>query len=159
MLEIVSTLINKHLKWKSHLIAAVPSYLKQEHFLEIDFTPLVNDHKKYERLLQSLYVDLDDGLINEAEYQEFQYHYRQKLKHVDKAINQKKHLAQELYTKLQNRYAWLEQLDALHGAEELNRLTLVTLVDRVEIGEHQELTLVFHDMKEIDILEQLSQVE
>lgn len=159
LLEIVSTLINKHLKWKSHLIAAVPSYLKQEHFLEIDFTPLVNDHKKYERLLQSLYVDLDDGIINEAECQEFQYHYRQKLKHIDNAIIQKKHLAQELYTKLQTKQEWLEQLGTLNGAEELNRLTLVTLVDRVEIGEQQELTLVFHDMKEVDILEQLSQVE
>ena len=50
-------------------------------------------------------------------------------------------------------------MGTLNGAEELNRLTLVTLVDRVEIGEQQELTLVFHDMKEVDILEQLSQVE
>ena len=96
---------------------------------------------------------------NEAECQEFQYHYRQKLKHIDNAIIQKNYLAQELYTTLQTKQEWLEQLGTLNGAEELNRLTLVTLVDRVEIGEQQELTLVFHDMKEVDILEQLSQVE
>ncbi len=90
LLEVISTLIAQHLEWKSYLIERIPHYLSQEPFLEIDFTGLVTERKKYELLIQSLYMDLDDGLINELEYQEFQRHYRQKLKQVEETIALKK---------------------------------------------------------------------
>ncbi|MDI5989899.1 hypothetical protein [Streptococcus equi] len=38
----------------------------------------------------------------------------------------------------------------------LNRLTLVTLLDRINISENQEISLVFHDLNEIAILQELS---
>ncbi|MGQ7663501.1 hypothetical protein ACTGXD_11855 [Streptococcus suis] len=128
-------------------------------FVEYDFTGLVTERKKYELLIQSLYMDLDDGLINELEYQEFQRHYRQKLKQVEETIALKKELAQELYHKLQDREAWLKQLSELRDTDCLNRLTLVSLLDRINIGEDHEITLVFHDIKEMDILQQFSQSE
>lgn len=159
LLEVVSILIEQHLDWKSYLIDHIPPYLEQETCLEIDLTALVADRKKYEHLLQSLYLDLDDGLINESEYQEFQRHYRQKLKQVEETLTHKKVLAQELYHKLQDKDAWLKQLSDLRDTQCLNSLTLVTLLDRIVIGENQELTLVFHDMKEMDILQQFSQLE
>ena len=43
--------------------------------------------------------------------------------------------------------------------KELNRLTLVTLLDRIVIHENQELTLVFHDLAELEILQQFSHKE
>lgn len=159
LLEVISTLIAQHLKWKSYLIELIPDYLTQEPLLEIDFTLLVTERKKYERLLQSLYVDLDDGLINESEYQEFQRHYRQKLKLIEETIALKKGLAQELYHKLQDKEAWVKQLSDLRDTDCLNRLSLVSLIDRIDVGEAQEIMLVFHDMKEMDILQQFSHLE
>lgn len=159
LLEVISTLIAQHLEWKSYLIERIPDYLSEESFLEIDFTLLVTERKKYERLLHSLYVDLDDGLINESEYQEFQRHYRQKLKQVEETIALKKGLAQELYHKLQDKEAWLKQLSELRDTDYLNRLTLVSLLDRIDIGEDHEITLVIHDMKEMDMLQQFSHLE
>lgn len=41
--------------------------------------------------------------------------------------------------------------------KELNRFTLVTLLDCIVIHENKELTPVFHDMAELEILQQLSQ--
>ncbi|AEJ25731.1 site-specific recombinase [Streptococcus equi subsp. zooepidemicus ATCC 35246] len=38
----------------------------------------------------------------------------------------------------------------------MNRLTLVTLLDRINISENQEISLVFHDLNEIAILQELS---
>lgn len=101
---------HQHLDWKAYLIDAVPDYLDKDHLLEIDFTRLIEDRKKYEQLLQSLYLDLDDGLINDTEYQEFQKSYRQKLRQVEETILRKKELAQALYEKLQNKKQWLEHL-------------------------------------------------
>lgn len=43
--------------------------------------------------------------------------------------------------------------------QELNRITLVTLLDRIIIHENKELTLVFHDVPELEILQQFSQSE
>ena len=159
LLEVVSTLVRQHLDWKSRLIEHSPKYLDKEQFFEIDFTSLIAERQKYEQLLQSLYMDLDDGLIDDAEYQEFQRSYRQKLKRIDNTIVQKKRVAQDLYEKLQNKQAWLEELSNSREEEELNRLALVTLLDRIEIHEEQELTLVFHDIKELEILQQLAQVK
>ena len=125
--------------------------------MEVDFTSLFANRKKYEQLLQSLYLDLDDGLINDTEYQEFQRSYRQKLKKIEDTIIQKKELAQTLYDKLQDKKKWLDQLSEMQKNNELNRITLVTLLDRIVVHENQELTLVFHDVTELEILHQLSQ--
>ena len=104
-------------------------------------------------------MDLDDGLINDAEYQEFQRSYRQKLKQIEDTIIQKKALAQTLYDKLQDKERWLNQLSEIPNDKELNRLTLVTLLDRIVIHENQELTLVFHDVAELELLQQFSHRE
>lgn len=101
-------------------------------------------------------MDLDDGLINEAEYQEFQRTYRQKLKDIEQTIVNKKKLAQELVNKLQNKKTWLKKLTCQKEESSLNRLTLVTLLDRINISENQEISLVFHDLNEIAILQELS---
>ncbi|WP_449461365.1 zinc ribbon domain-containing protein [Streptococcus suis] len=159
LLDLVSTFIYQHLDWKSFLIKAVPDYLDQEQFLEVDFTILLANCKKYEQMIQSLYLDLDDGLINDAEYQEFQRSYRQKLKEIEDTIIQKKELAQTLYDKLQDKQKWLDQLSMMQTDQELNRLTLVTLLDRIVIYDKQELPLVFHDMAELEILQQFSHKE
>ncbi|HEM6290215.1 TPA: recombinase, partial [Streptococcus suis] len=156
LLDLVSTFIHQHLDWKSYLIKAVPDYVNQEQFLEVDFTSLLENRKKYEQLLQSLYLDLDDGLINDAEYQEFQRCYRQKLNQIEDTIIQKKELAQILYDKLQDKEKWLKQLSEIQKDKELNRITLVTLLDRIVIHEDQELTLVFHDVAELEVLQQFS---
>ena len=157
LLDLVSTLIYQHLDWKSYLIKTVPDYLNKAQFLEVDFTSLFSNRKKYEQLLQSLYLDLDDGLINDTEYQEFQRSYRQKLKKIEDTIIQKKELAQTLYDKLQDKKKWLDQLSEMQKNKELNRITLVTLLDRIVVHENKELTLVFHNMAELEILQQLSQ--
>lgn len=159
LLDLVSTLIYQHLDWKSYLIKAVPDYLDQEQFLEVDFTSLLANRKKYEHLLQSLYLDLDDGLINETEYQEFQRSYRQKLKQIEDTIVQKKALAQTLYDKLQDKERWLNQLSEIQKDKELNRLTLVTLLDHIIVHEQQALTLMFHDVAELALLQQISKME
>ncbi|HEM4698346.1 TPA: zinc ribbon domain-containing protein, partial [Streptococcus suis] len=159
LLDLVSTFIHQHLDWKSYLIKAVPDYVNQEQFLEVDFTSLLENRKKYEQLLQSLYLDLDDGLINDTEYQEFQRSYRQKLTQIEDTILQKKLLAQTLYNKLRDKKKWLDQLSMMQTDQVLNRLTLVTLLDRIVIHENQELTLVFHDMPELEVLQQFSHKE
>lgn len=125
----------------------------------INFSNLISEKKKYEQLIQSLYIDLDDGLINEAEYQEFQSSYRQKIKNVEETIIQKKQIAQTTYEQLQNKNEWLRSLHQLQEETELNRLTLVTLLDRIDIQENKELTLVFHDVEELSILQSLFQTK
>lgn len=85
--------------------------------------------------------------------------YRQKLKEIEDTIIQKKELAQTLYDKLQDKQKWLDQLSMMQTDQELNRLTLVTLLDRIVIYDKQELTLVFHDMAELEILQQFSHKE
>ncbi|HEM4737698.1 TPA: recombinase, partial [Streptococcus suis] len=74
-------------------------------------------------------------------------------------IIQKKELAQILYDKLQDKEKWLDQLSTIQNNQELNRLTLVSLLDRIVIHENQELTLVFHDMAELEVLHQFSHRE
>lgn len=159
LVDLVLTFIHHHLDWKSYLIKTIPNYMDKEQFLEVDFTSLLANRKKYEQLLQSLYLDLDDGLINDTEYQEFQRSYRQKLKQIEDTIIQKKALAQTLYDKLQNKERWLKQLSEIQKDKELNHLTLVTLLDRIVIHESQELTLVFHDVAELEVLQQFSHRE
>ncbi|HEO6694097.1 TPA: recombinase family protein [Streptococcus agalactiae] len=156
LVDLVSTFIHQYLDWKSFLVKAIPDHLTQEQFLEVDFTSLISERQKYEQLIQSLYLDLDDGLINETEYQEFQRSYRQKLKRIEDTIIQKKELAQALYDKLQEKKNWIEQMRAMQNEQELSRITLATLLDRIVIHENQELTLEFYDMAELEVLQQFS---
>ncbi|HEL1651507.1 TPA: hypothetical protein TXN57_001738 [Streptococcus suis] len=50
-------------------------------------------------------------------------------------------------------------MSTIQNNRELNRLTLVSLLDRIVIHENQELTLVFHDMAELEVLQQFSHRE
>lgn len=120
--------------------------------LNVEFDDLTKEKNKYEMMRKTLYMDLEDGLIDEDEFESFRKTYLEKIKEVDNEIEAKKVYALNLKEKLKSKKDWFTDLKELREVPELSRELFVTLVDRVEIGEGKDIRVIFNDMEEIEFL-------
>ncbi len=127
------------------------------HF-EAEFTHLEKDKKKYETLRQSLFMDLEDGLINEEEFQHFRANYAAKIKELDAQIEAKKKLVEDIRERLFSDEALL-QTGTYSAEEDLNRQLLVHLVNRINIGEDNEIEVEFYDDEKLQIIQRILEKE
>ncbi|MGI6739812.1 MAG: recombinase family protein [Christensenellales bacterium] len=123
--------------------------------LNVEFDDLEREKSKYEMMRKTLYMDLEDGLIDEDEFESFRKIYLLKIKEVDREIAAKKEYAANLKEELKNKRDWLDDLKTSREIPELSRELLVTLVDKIEIGENNEIRVIFNDIDEVNYLESI----
>lgn len=150
--HLISDILVKELKLQKKIIQQFKELDLNGVSLQIDFSDLISERNKIDSLLNTLHFDLDDGLIDEAEYQEFQKKYRLKIQMIDSQIEKKSKVSQNIYEVIQERLRWIHHFQCLSNSEILNRRLLVSLVDKIEIGEDKAINLVFHHMEELDLL-------
>lgn len=122
--------------------------------IRVDFESLYSEKKKYETLRQSLYMDLEDELITTEEFDRFRKNYLVKIKEVEKQIETKKTIEKELRDTIQNSGSLVSSLIP-KDREELNRFSVVSFLDRITVGENEELGFVFNDIETVNVLKAL----
>ncbi len=150
--DVVEHLLNDFLHYNERIY----HYALRQDFNSIEFKAEVNDllgeKKKYETLRQSLFMDLEDDLITEEEFNRFRANYAAKIKEISIQIENKNRMMNEVQDKIRNRQ-WLIDLDELKEDGELDRRRLVYLVNRIKIGEDKKISVVFNHMEELNALE------
>ena len=99
---------------------------------------------RYQRLLDSLYENLVDGVINREEYQNLKRKYTTLLTEAEGQ-------AEQLHTKLTHAMkvgtqenGWIEQFKKYQNLERLDRAAVVFLVERIFIGKDRQVEIVYN---------------
>lgn len=96
---------------------------------------------KYSKRIANLYYDLREGIISEEEYVNYQEIYEGKRSLLDKQIASIRKEMEKLMENEKKSKEWLRQMYYAGNLPKLNRLTLVSLVDRIYCGEDDQITI------------------
>ncbi|WP_455257366.1 recombinase family protein [Peptoniphilus asaccharolyticus] len=145
--------LNDYLFKYNELFEKVSNFDLSKLTLTVDFDSLNAEKKKYERLRQSLYMDLEEELISNEEFERFRKNYLIKIREIDKQIITKQNIVEELKVKLNDRSNLVSEIVPNNENEELNRLSLVSFIDRIEVGEEDTINFVFNNIETLTLLQ------
>lgn len=100
-----------------------------------------DEHSQCSGMISSLYDDLQEGIIKEEEYVNYRRIYEEKLRLLESQIIS---IAKEMDMLIENKKKsidWIRQVYDLGNLTELNRLILVSLVDRIYCGEDNQILI------------------
>jgi site-specific recombinase len=126
---------------------------------DVDFESLNSEKRKYERLRHSLYADLEEGLISTEEFERFRGNYLVKIREVEQQIIIKQKIVEELKVKISTKGSVFSEIIPNIDRGELNRLSLVSFIDCIEIGENNTINFVFNNIETLKLLQKIVESE
>lgn len=151
--------LNDYLSRYNELLEKVSKIDVSKLTLKVDFESLNAEKKKYERLRQSLYMDLEEELITTEEFEKFRKNYLLKIKEIDKQIITKQNIVEELKAKINDKGSLVSDIVPNIESNDLSRLSLVSFVDRIEVGEDNAINFVFNNIETVSLLEAIIENE
>ncbi|HGC6997855.1 TPA: recombinase family protein [Streptococcus agalactiae] len=158
LLDMTLFALKDYLKKYNELLSQVNKLDVSKVTFNIDFEGLNSEKRKYERLRQSLYMDLEDELITSEEFERFRKNYLIKIREIEKQIATKKNILANLQEKMKNKDSLVSEIVPT-DLSSLNRLTIVSFIDRIEIGENNEINFVFNNLETVNLLKTLIKEE
>lgn len=158
LLDMTLFALKDYLKKYNELLSQVNKLDVSKVSFNIDFESLNSEKRKYERLRQSLYMDLEDELITSEEFERFRKNYLIKIREIEKQIATKKNILANLQEKMKKKDSLVSEIVPT-DLSSLNRLTIVSFIDRIEIGENNEINFVFNNLETVNLLKALIKEE
>lgn len=151
--------LNDYLSKYNDLLEKVSTIDVSKLTLKVDFDSLNAEKKKYERLRQSLYMDLEEELITTEEFEKFRNNYLIKIREIEKQIITKQNIVEELKAKINDKGSLVSDIVPNIDSDNLNRLSLVSFIDRIEIGEDNAIHFVLNNIETVHLLEAIVEGE
>lgn len=151
--------LNDYLSKYNELLEKVSAIDVSKLTLKVDFDSLNAEKKKYERLRQSLYMDLEEELITTEEFEKFRNNYLIKIREIEKQIITKQNIVEELKAKINDKGSLVSDIVPNIDSDNLNRLSLVSFIDRIEIGEDNAIHFIFNNIDTVHLLEAIVEGE
>ena len=151
--------LNDYLSKYNELLEKVSAIDVSKLTLKVDFDSLNAEKKKYERLRQSLYMDLEEELITTEEFEKFRNNYLIKIREIEKQIITKQNIVEELKAKINDKGSLVSDIVPNIDSDNLNRLSLVSFIDRIEVGEDNAIHFVFNNIETVHLLEAIVEGE
>lgn len=151
--------LNDYLSKYNELLEKVSTIDVSKLTLKVDFDSLNAEKKKYERLRQSLYMDLEEELITTEEFEKFRNNYLIKIREIEKQIITKQNIVEELKAKINDKSSLVSDIVPNIDSDNLNRLSLVSFIDRIEVGEDNAIHFVFNNIDTVHLLEAIVEGE
>ena len=104
-------------------------------------------------------MDLEEELITTEEFDRFRKNYLLKIKEIEKQIITKQNIVEELKAKINDKGSLVSEMVPNIDSNNLNRLSLVSFVDRIEIGEDNAIHFVFNNIETMHLLEAIVEGE
>ena len=98
-------------------------------------------------------MDLEEELITTEEFERFRKNYLIKIKEIEKQIITKQNIVDELKMKINDKGGFASEIVPNPENGELNRLSLVSFIDRIEIGEDNVINFVFNNIETVNLLQ------
>ena len=160
ILSAVDTILKQHLRYQEELFNRIKETDITKSEYELDVNDLIAEKQKYETLRKSLYIDLEDELIDEDEFQMFRKNYSLKVKEIEHQIKAREKSYYELKEILASKENWITGLGEYKNIDNINRRTIAFYIDKILVGERDsegrpQLTVFFNDMEKLDILKRI----
>jgi len=125
------------------LIADLPHQDRRVWSFETQITKLEEEIERYQKLKLRLYEDFTNEVLDKSEYFDFRSRYTNVIDEKQQAIKRlKKELVRAVDTGTTTKN-WVTLFQQHENIEELNRRSLISLVDRILIYENHTIEIVF----------------
>lgn len=104
---------------------------------------LEQDIEKYNQLKCNLYEDLKDDLISREEYHSFKADYNQRISEVNRQISNLIGQRKAVESGMTTAQSWFAQFRRYENIQQLTRVTIVNLIERVEIDGNKDVHVKF----------------
>lgn len=152
ILEGLEIVLTNHIKAYQLLLDKIKHVDFSKLEVKVDVIGLEKEKAKYEKLRQSLYLDLEDELISSEEFERYRKNYLVKIREIEGQISKKK----ELVNFLKENISAISET-TYEDPSEIDRLTLVSFVDKILIEENNGLDIVLNNYEEVELLNQISE--
>ena len=109
-----------------------------------------------EELLSSLYLDLKEDVISKEEYQLFRKNYVEKLTKLDESIQYRLKRQEDTKYKIDENKSWIIDINRYKNLSEIDRLSVVMLIDKIYISEDKTIDVRFNHTEELSLLEEMT---
>lgn len=157
IMQALELLLVNHIKIQEKLYDEISKSDYNFSDAKVDLGDLEAQKSKFECLRKTLYLDLEDELISEEEFETFRKGYKLRILEVEEQIANRISAHNELREILKSKEAWLSHLSKYTDIENLDRYSLVMLVDKIIVGEKddagkQDISVIFNDRDKINML-------
>lgn len=116
---------------------------------------LKEEMSRIELLRQGLYDDVQEGLLSEEMFHRLNRQYAEQINSINSAMQNREKMIRDLYEKGLSASKLLEQFRVYPHVEKLDRVLLVTLIDRILIYDDGRIDIVYRHGSQMEVLDDI----
>lgn len=159
LIKVVSKIIKTYIEFNEKLYSKV-QLIDINRNLKDNQVPILKREKAMtEELLSSLYLDLKEDVISKEEYHLFRKNYMEKLTKLDESIQYRLRKQEDTKDKIDKNKSWIIDINRYKNLSEIDRLSVVMLIDKIYISEDKTIDVRFNHTEELSLLEEMTKAD
>lgn len=156
LIKAVSKIIKSYIEFNEKLYSKVRLIDININLKDNQIPILKREKAMTEELLSSLYLDLKEDVISKEEYQLFRKNYVEKLTKLDESIQYRLKRQEDTKYKIDENKSWIIDINRYKNLSEIDRLSVVMLIDKIYISEDKTIDVRFNHTEELSLLEEMT---
>ncbi len=159
LIKAVSKIIKTYIEFNEKLYSKVQLIDINRNLKDKQIPILKREKAMTEELLSSLYLDLKEDVISKEEYQLFRKNYVEKLTKLDESIQYRLKRQEDTKYKIDENKSWIIDINRYKNLSEIDRLSVVMLIDKIYISEDKTIDVRFNHTEELSLLEEMTKAD
>ena len=159
LIKAVSKIIKTYIEFNEKLYSKVQRIDINRNLKDNQIPILKREKAMTEELLSSLYLDLKEDVISKEEYQLFRKNYMEKLTKLDESIQYRLKRQEDTKYKIDENKSWIIDINRYKNLSEIDRLSVVMLIDKIYISEAKTIDVRFNHTEELSLLEEMTKAD
>lgn len=156
LIKAVSEIIKAYIEFNEKLYFKVRLIDINRNLKDKQIPILKREKTMTEELLSSLYLDLKEDVISKEEYHLFRKNYMEKLTKLDESIQYRLRKQEDTKDKIDENKSWIIDINRYKNLSEIDRLSVVMLIDKIFISEDKTIDVRFNHTEELSLLEEMT---
>lgn len=159
LIKAVSKIIKTYIEFNEKLYSKVQLIDINRNLKDKQIPILKREKAMTEELLSSLYLDLKEDVISKEEYQLFRKNYVEKLTKLDESIQYRLKRQEDTKYKIDENKSWIIDINRYKNLSEIDRLSVVMLIDKIFISEDKTIDVRFNHAEELSLLKEMAKAD
>lgn len=159
LIKAVSKIIKSYIEFNEELYSKVQLIDINRNLKDNQIPILKREKAMTEELLSSLYRDLKEDVISKEEYHLFRKNYMEKLTKLDESIQYRVKRQEDTKDKIDKNKSWIIDINRYKNLSEIDRLSVVMLIDKIYISEDKTIDVRFNHTEELSLLEEMTKAD
>ncbi|WP_455525854.1 recombinase family protein [Peptostreptococcus stomatis] len=159
LIKAVSKIIKSYIEFNEKLYSKVRLIDINRNLKDKQIPILKREKAMTEELLFSLYLDLKEDVISKEEYHLFRKNYMEKLTKIDESIQYRLKRQEDTKYKIDENKSWIIDINKYKNLSEIDRLSVVMLIDKIYISEDKTIDVRFNHTEELSLLEEMTKAD